>query len=77
MEINSLLSAYQQQIEYTIRLIEKINKLKEGSIALLNQFTTISKMRLLDPVNKNSLLTDIVLSTETMEKIDNALNNIF
>ncbi|GAJ60818.1 type II toxin-antitoxin system PemK/MazF family toxin [Streptococcus parauberis] len=77
LEINSLLSAYQQQIEYTIRLIEKINKLKEGSIALLNQFTTISKMRLLDPVNKNSLLTDIVLSTETMEKIDNALNNIF
>lgn len=66
-----------EQSEYVERLIVKTMKLKRGSLALLNQVTTISKMRLRDPINKNSLLSDIVLSAETMDKIDRCLRKIY
>ena len=75
-EINKLLSEYLSQIEYLSKLVNKINNLKKGSIALLNQVTTISKLRVLDPVNKYSLLSGIVVTSETLDIIDEALKNI-
>lgn len=50
--------------------------MNKGTIVLLNQITTISKMRLYDPKNNNSVLKDIVLSSETMDKIDEQLKLI-
>lgn len=66
-----------EQLEYIERLVVKIQKLKRGSLALLNQVTTISKMRLRDPINKKSLLSEIILSAETMDKIDEHLKKIY
>ena len=51
--------------------------MNKDSIVLLNQVTTISKMRLRDPKNNNSILNGIVLSDDTMDKIDETLKNIF
>lgn len=75
-EIKTMLDAITEQGEYLEKLVDKIQNLKSGSIALLNQVTTISKMRLLDPINKYSLLTDVTLPAETLDIIDNALKNI-
>lgn len=77
IQLNKSLNAVNDKLEYLRRLKNKITNMKEGSIALLNQVTTISKIRLYDPKNKNSILTDIVLSSATMQKIDIALKNIF
>lgn len=77
IQLNKSLNAVDDKLEYLRRLKNKITNMKEGSIALLNQVTTISKIRLYDPKNKNSILTDIVLSSATMQKIDIALKNIF
>ncbi|CYT70922.1 TPA: type II toxin-antitoxin system PemK/MazF family toxin [Streptococcus suis] len=75
-EIDKIVRDMTAQSEYLEKLINKIKNLKMGSIALLNQVTTISKLRLLDPINKKSLLTDITLSAETLDIIDDALKNI-
>lgn len=75
-DIKTMLDAITEQGEYLEKLVDKIQNLKSGSIALLNQVTTISKMRLLDPINKYSLLTDVTLPAETLDIIDNALKNI-
>ena len=44
--------------------------MKQGSIALVNQVTTISKMRIFDPRNLKGVLAGISLSAESMEKIN-------
>lgn len=44
--------------------------MKQGSIALVNQVTTISKMRIFDPRNIKGVLAGISLSAESMEKIN-------
>ena len=73
----ALLSELGEKIEYANKFILKTQNMNKDSIVLLNQVTTISKMRLYDPKNNNSILNGIVLSNDTMNKIDEALKNIF
>lgn len=42
--------------------------MRKGSIALISQITTISKMRIMDPIKETSVLTGISLPKQTMEK---------
>ena len=75
-ELEKIVNQITSQSIYIEKLVEKISKLKKGSIALLYQVTTISKLRILDPINQRSFFNDIVLSTETLDIIDAALKNI-
>lgn len=71
-----LLAELNEKLEYANKFILKTQNMNKDSIVLLNQVTTISKMRLRDPKNNNSILNGIVLSDDTMDKIDEALKNI-
>ena len=71
-----LLAELNEKLEYANKFILKTQNMNKDSIVLLNQVTTISKMRLRDPKNNNSILNGIVLSDDTMDKIDVALKNI-
>lgn len=73
----TLLAELKEKIEYANKFILKTQNMNKDSIVLLNQVTTISKMRLYDPKNNNSILNGIVLSDDTMDKIDEALKKIF
>lgn len=59
------------------RTKNEISKMKIGSIALVGQITTISKIRIYDPKNTYGVLSNIRLSNETLDKIDNTLCNLF
>lgn len=72
-----LLAELNEKLEYANKFILKTQNMNKDSIVLLNQVTTISKMRLRDPKNNNSILNGIVLSDDTMDKIDEALKKIF
>ena len=72
-----LLAELKEKLEYANKFILKTQNMNKDSIVLLNQVTTISKMRLRDPKNNNSILNGIVLSEDTMEKIEEELKNIF
>ena len=71
-----LLAELNEKLEYANKFILKTQNMNKDSIVLLNQVTTISKMRLRDPKNNNSILNGIVLSDDTMDKIDEALKNM-
>ena len=51
----------------------EIEKMKSGSIALINQITTISKIRIYDPKTTTGVLSGIKLSTITLDLINNAI----
>ena len=78
LEDNATLRAeLEEKLEYANKFILKTQNMNKDSIVLLNQVTTISKMSLYDPKNNSSILNGIVLSDDTMDKIDEALKKIF
>ena len=54
--------------EYLDKIGLEISRMKEGSIALVNQITTISKMRIFDPRNIRGVLSGVSLSEENMDE---------
>lgn len=55
----------------------EINRMKAGSIALVDQITTVSKMRIYDPRNSRGVLSGIKLSPEALDKINEKLKELF
>ena len=55
----------------------EISRMKEGSIALVNQITTVSKMRIFDPRNIKGVLAGISLSEENMDKINQKMKELY
>ena len=51
--------------------------MKKGSIALVGQITTVSKIRIFDPKTNKDVLSNIRMSNETMNKIDDAIEHMF
>lgn len=66
-----------EQQEYLNKIGAEISRMKEGSIALVNQITTVSKMRIFDPRNLKGVLAGISLSEENMEKINQKVKELY
>ncbi|GAA3251736.1 hypothetical protein GCM10017706_26130 [Lactococcus lactis subsp. hordniae] len=66
-----------KELDYTKRVINEINKMKKGSIVLMGQITTISKMRIYDPKNKFDVLNGVRVSNDILDKIDNKLHDFY
>ena len=66
-----------EQQEYLDKIGIEISRMKEGSVALVNQITTISKMRIFDPRNLKGVLAGISLSEENMEKINQKMKELY
>lgn len=62
-------------------LLEKIKnemqKMKKGSIALVGQVTTISKMRIYDPKNSYNVLSGIKLSAHNLDNINEKFKELY
>lgn len=63
--------------EYLTKIGEEISRMKKGSVALVNQITTISKIRIFDPRNIKGVLSGISLSAESMEKINQKIKELY
>ena len=59
------------------KALEEIGHMKSGSIALVSQITTISKVRIYNPVTKRSTLHGIRLSAESMDKLDEKIKELY
>lgn len=73
-EILNICKFRQQILKKSIR---EISKMKNGSIALVNQITTISKQRIYDPKNNNGIFYDIKLDPNNLDKINEKLTSLF
>ena len=71
------LGEFQEELAYAKRIKAEIDRMKTGSIALIGQITTISKLRVFDPRNKFGVLKGIRVSDDILDKIDEHLQNNF
>lgn len=71
---NEELDNFKQELIYAQRIKDEIDKMKTGSIALIGQISTISKLRIFDPKNKYGVLKNLRVSDDTLNKIDDCLN---
>ena len=67
----------EKQFDTLKRTKDVISKMKLGSIALVGQITTISKLRIYDPKDSNGVLSGIKLSNESIDKIDEAIRKLY
>ncbi|MDF2844782.1 MAG: PemK-like protein [Herbinix sp.] len=65
---------YQKQVE---KIKSEILRMKEGSIALVDQITTVSKMRIYDPKYMRDTLAGIKLSPTHLDDINNKMKELF
>lgn len=56
---------------------DELSKMKKGSIALIGQITTISKIRIYTPKNKYDTLSKVRCSNESLDKIDKKIHELF
>ncbi len=83
-EASQLQDIWMQKKKHNIEEQENLNKIgieiaqmKEGSIALVNQITTVSKIRIYDPRNLRGVLAGISISEEGMDKINKKVKELY
>jgi len=59
------------------KMVRETSKLKQGSIALVLQITTISKIRIYDPKTNNDVLSKIKLSNANLDLLDAKIKELF
>ena len=77
VKIDEQIAECEQNLVLCEKMKEEILKMKKGRIALIGQITTISKIRIHDPVHSNDVLTNIRVSNETLDKIDDAISEMY
>lgn len=68
--INDKLIALNKKMLFFEKMRKESQKMKQGSIALINQITTISKIRIYDPKTNHDVLSGIKLLPHNMDLID-------
>ena len=64
-------------VDQAKKTIAEVSNMKSGSIALLNQIVTVSKIRIYDPLSTKNTLHGIRVSNETLDAIDERINNLY
>lgn len=64
-----------------LKLIQKleneIDRMKQGSIALVSQITTVSKQRIYDPQVYRDMMSGVKISSDSLTLIDNKIKELF
>ena len=71
------LAKFQNELAYAKRIKAEIDKMMTGSIALIGQVTTVSKLRIFDPRNRYGVLKGLRVSDDILNKIDEHLQKNF
>lgn len=75
--LKNIKKSLERELKYIDKLIKENDKMKEsGSIALINQITTISKIRIYDPKTSTDALNNIKISKENLIKIEREIKKM-
>ncbi|HCR83902.1 MAG TPA: growth inhibitor PemK [Lachnospiraceae bacterium] len=66
-----------KEAELLTRMHKEVQKMKIGSIALVSQIRTISKIRIYDPKTNHDVLSNVKLSNEKLDLIDTEIIHNF
>ena len=73
---NNILEAY-KKLELAQKINKEVQKMKYGSIAIVNQVRVVSKQRIYDPKTNFDVLAGIKLSNENLDLIDEMMKKLF
>lgn len=68
---------YGLELNQAKRVLAEITKMKNGSIVLIGQITTVSKIRIYDPKERYDVLHNIKVSNDVLDKIDDKLKEFY
>lgn len=74
---NDVLKELQEDSKALNKISIELHRMKDGSIAKMEQITTISKQRIFDPRKKADVLSGISFSDAAMEKINDKLKELY
>ena len=69
-KIKDIINANDEKLELSRKIELELNQMKKGTIALINQITTISKQRIYNPKKDLDILSGVKISNEKMLLID-------
>lgn len=75
--LSDLIRSNKEQLNLIGKINLELKQMKHGSIALVNQITTISKMRIYDPKKDLDILSGISLSNDQMKLIDEKIKKLY
>lgn len=75
--IQDKINEMRKKVCLCIKMANEIDRMKRGSIALVGQITTVSKIRIYDPLFPSDTLNNIRLSPSSMDKLDNKIRELF
>lgn len=67
----------QENLMLIKKITSELSQMKKGTIALVNQITTISKQRIYNPKKDIDILSGIKISDEKMALIDNKIKKLY
>lgn len=73
----NIMSNFDKDLRYAKRIQNELEKMKLGSIALVGQITTVSKMKIFDPKNRYGVLKNVRISNDSLDKIDEKIKENF
>ena len=76
-KIHSDLELCQKDLDLFKRMKKEVSKMKIGSIALVSQIRTISKIRIYDPKTNYDILSGVKLSSDKLDLIDREIIHNF
>lgn len=71
------IEAWEKKKQNARKMEDEISRMKRGSIALVSQITTISKIRIYDPLYPSDSLSNIRISDNALDKIDDKIISLF
>ena len=75
--INIQIESMKERAARCKKMLQEVQKMKQGSIALVGQITTVSKLRIYDPLYPSDVLSNIRLSSDSLEKLDTKLKALY
>lgn len=76
-QIRSILKDNSEKLELSKKIEQELQQMKSGSVALINQITTISKQRIYNPKKDFDILSGVKISNEKMQLIDEKIKKFF
>lgn len=75
--LTNRLELVDKQIKYCEKMKREADRMKQGSIALVGQITTISKIRIFDPKHHNDALSKVRISPATLDLLDARIQELY
>lgn len=75
--LNERMKEISSQISYCEKMKKEADHMKQGSIALVGQIVTVSKIRIYDPKYKNDALSQVRISPATLDLLDQKVQELY